>query len=101
MHWRAVVPCSSRLPVTPRRLHAPPQSAVGASGVLLYADRMTRAALERLPRVVAHVREGRLLVVGWEAGERQPLLYNYDQVGVRRGQGGVAVTKDGMIEPQV
>ncbi|KAG2454667.1 hypothetical protein HYH02_000506 [Chlamydomonas schloesseri] len=54
-------------------------TAVGGSGVLLYADRMTRAGLERLPRVVAHVREGRLLVVGWEAGERQPLLYNYDQ----------------------
>ncbi|KAG2436474.1 hypothetical protein HXX76_006775 [Chlamydomonas incerta] len=54
-------------------------TAVGGSGVLLYADRMTRAGLERLPRVVAHVREGRLLVVGWEVGERQPLLYNYDQ----------------------
>ncbi|EFJ40478.1 hypothetical protein VOLCADRAFT_108141 [Volvox carteri f. nagariensis] len=55
------------------------QVGIGGAGVLLYADRMTRAGLDRVPRIAALMAKGRLVVVAWDMAERSPLGYKYDQ----------------------
>ncbi|GLI67773.1 hypothetical protein VaNZ11_012036 [Volvox africanus] len=55
------------------------QIGIGGAGVLLYADRMTRAGLERLPRISGLIGKGRLIMVTWDMPERSPMAYKYDQ----------------------
>ncbi|GIL86389.1 hypothetical protein Vretimale_11668 [Volvox reticuliferus] len=55
------------------------QIGIGGAGVLLYADRMARAGLERLPRIAGLIAKGRLIMVTWDMPERSPMAYKYDQ----------------------
>ncbi|GLC50405.1 hypothetical protein PLESTB_000375700 [Pleodorina starrii] len=62
--------------------------AMGASGLLLYADELMRSYFGRNPELTDLVRKGHLRLIAWELQERahnntdgvgRPLGYNYDQ----------------------
>eukprot|EP00198_Chlamydomonas_reinhardtii_P007909 XP_001697246.1 predicted protein [Chlamydomonas reinhardtii] len=54
--------------------------AIGAAGLLLFADPLTSQALEAEAAVQRFLREGRLVLVSWEQMERS--TYQYDHVWV-------------------
>ncbi|EFJ41422.1 hypothetical protein VOLCADRAFT_98583 [Volvox carteri f. nagariensis] len=64
------------------------QMAMGAAGLLLYADELQRMYLERDPYTAELLRRGHLKLITWDMPERghddddgrgRPLGYNYDQ----------------------